>query len=253
MATIQAGDEVVLWADDRPQRIVRVESGTVRVPGLGVLRLGDLIGKPWGSEWKLGDQSYRLLRPTVVDRATLVVRGAQIVLPKDASRIVYECGLHAGSRVVEAGVGSGALTIALAHAVAPAGRVYAYDVREDHLLNGKKNVEAAGLGSCVEFRIGDVATSIQERDLDATVFDLPEPERCVEPAWEALRPSGVFAAYSPLVVQMERTAQALRAKGFVAVRALELLERPWIIHERGSRPDTNMLAHTGFLVFARRP
>lgn len=253
MATIRAGDDVVLWSEDRPRRILRVRDGTHRVPGLGVVNLSSLVGQEWGSTLRLGDVQYRLLAPRLPDRLALLERGAQIVLPKDASRIVFECGLNAGARVLEAGVGSGALTLALAHAVAPNGRVYAYDNREDHLRHGKANVAAAGLDPVVEFRVGDVTKRIEERGLDAVVLDLPEPDAVVPHAHAALAPSGVFAAYSPLVVQVERTVQALRSAGFVAVRALELLERGWTVHDRGSRPDTNMLAHTGFLVFGRRP
>ncbi len=253
MTLIATGDDVLLWSRDGPYRILRVETGTARVPGLGVLNFKDLAGRAYGSTWKLADKEYHLLRPTLSDRVALVDRGAQIITPKDSARIVFECGLHAGSRVVEAGVGSGALTLSLANAVVPSGRVYAYDIREDHLKHGKKNVEAAGLGPAVEFKVGDVTKKIVETGLDAAIFDLPEPDLCVDTAWDALASSGVFAGYSPLVSQVEKTVQALRRKGYLGIRALELLERPWTIGERGSRPDTTMLGHTGFLVFARRP
>jgi tRNA (adenine57-N1/adenine58-N1)-methyltransferase catalytic subunit len=250
---IATGDDVLLWSRDGPFRILRVENGTARVPGLGVLNFQDLAGRPWGTTWRLGDKEYRLLRPTLPDRVALIDRGAQIITPKDSARIVFECGLRSGSRVAEAGVGSGALTLSLATAVAPAGRVYAYDIREDHLKHGRKNVEAAGLVDAVEFKVGDATKRLEETELDAAVFDLPEPDLCVGPAWDALASSGVFAAYSPLVTQVDRVVKALRERGYLGVRALELLERPWTIGERGSRPDTTMLGHTGFLVFARRP
>lgn len=253
MTHIATGDEVLLWSRDGPFRILRVEPGTARVPGLGVLNFDDLAGRSWGSVWKLADKEYHLLRPTLPDRVALIDRGAQIITPKDSARIVFECSLRAGSRIAEAGVGSGALTLSLANAVAPQGKVYAYDIREDHLRHGKKNVEAAGLAGAVEFKVGDVTKKIVETGLDAVVFDLPEPDQCVDTAWEALAPSGVFAAYSPLVSQVEKTVHALRAKGYLGIRALELLERPWTVGERGSRPETTMLGHTGFLVFARRP
>lgn len=250
---ISAGDRMLLRSSDGHDYVVEARDETARVAGLGVLKLGELLGKPWGSKMRIGGEEFQALRPILTDHLALLDRGAQIVLPKDAARIVLECGLHDGSRLVEAGVGSGALTMALAHAVAPQGRVYAYDRREDHLKQGRRNVAAAGLEAVVEFRVGDVGEAIPESDLDAVVLDLPEPEQVVKNAWKALRPSGVFASYSPLVSQVERTVLALRECRFLDVRALELLERAWVIGERGSRPETNMLAHTGFLTFARRP
>ncbi|HLE47707.1 MAG TPA: tRNA (adenine-N1)-methyltransferase [Candidatus Thermoplasmatota archaeon] len=250
---IQAGDRVLLYRDEAPRRVVEARDETARVPGLGVLNLGDLVGRAWGSKLTLGADEYLLLRPILRDRLLSLDRGPQIVLPKDASRIVLECGLHAGSRVAEAGVGSGALTMVLAHAVAPTGRVLAFDNREDHLNHAKRNLKQAGLDAVVEFKMADVTKGIAEKNLDAVVLDLPEPENVVPHAHKALGPSGAFASYSPLVIQMERTVEALRAHGFIEIRSLELLERPWMVHERGSRPETTMLAHTGFLTFARRP
>jgi tRNA (adenine57-N1/adenine58-N1)-methyltransferase catalytic subunit len=252
VTSIRTGDDVLLWSSDGPYRILRAEEGTVRVPGLGVLKLGDLLGREWGSRWKLADKEYVLLSPILADRVALIDRGAQIVTPKDSARIVFEAGLGAGAKVIEAGVGSGALTLALASAVAPDGKVFTCDIREDHLRHGKRNVEAAGLSAVVEFHVADATKSLPQDGVDATVFDLPEPELCVAPATKALRTGGVFVAYSPLVSQVEKTVQALRKAGYLGIRAFELLERPWVIGERGSRPETTMLGHTGFLVVARR-
>lgn len=252
MAGIQRGERVLLRDADGKDWLVEAQEGTVRVPNLGVLRLGDLLGKPFGSKIELAGRTYEALRPLLTDHLARLERGAQIILPKDAARIVLECSLHGGSRVAEAGVGSGALTIVLAHAVAPTGRVFTYDVREDHLHNGRRNVARAGLESVVEFQVGDVYSGIPQKDLDAVVLDVPEPEKAIGPAKAALRPGGVIACYSPLVSQVERAHAALKENGFVDVRALELLEREWKIGARGSRPETTMLAHTGFLLFARR-
>lgn len=250
---IREHDWVLLYAPPDERHLVQVVSETKRVAGLGVLHLKALIGKPWGDRHRVGTKEYLLLRPLVTDHLALLERRAQIILPKDAARILFETSLGAGSRVVEAGVGSGALTLSLAHAVGPTGKVYAYDNREDHLEVGRRNLERAGLVDRVEFHLGDVTKDVRETDVDAFILDLPNPEAGIEQAWTSLRSSGVFAAYSPLVTQVEATVRALRVQGFLEVRSLELLERGWTIHDRGSRPDTNMLAHTGFLTFARRP
>lgn len=249
---IQAGERILLRNAEGKDWIVEAQSGTVRIPNLGVLRLGDVLGKEFGATLELAGQRYHLVRPLITDHLARLERGAQIITPKDAARIVLECGLHSGSRVAEAGVGSGALTMVLAHAVAPGGRVHAYDIREDHLDQGRRNVERAGLRDMVEFSVRDVGTGFRETDLDAVVLDLPEPERVIPHARTALRVGGAIACYNPLVSQVERAHAALAASGFIGLRVLEILERAWKVGERGSRPETTMLAHTGFLVFARR-
>jgi tRNA (adenine57-N1/adenine58-N1)-methyltransferase catalytic subunit len=247
----QNGERVLLRDPKGKTHLVTVGDGVQRLPGLGVIDHEKLANATWGSSVRFGAEDFLLLRPTLIDHLERLDRGAQIITAKDAARIVLECGLHAGSRVAEAGVGSGALTLVLAHAVAPAGRVYAYDVREDHLKLGRRNVTNAGLDGVVEFNLGDIADAAAS-SLDAFVLDLPEPAAVVPTAARALRHSGIFASYSPQVSQVETTVRALRAANFLDIRTIELLERGWQVGERGSRPETNMLGHTGFLTFARK-
>jgi tRNA (adenine57-N1/adenine58-N1)-methyltransferase catalytic subunit len=250
--TVASGDAVLLLGPDGERHIVRARPETVRVAGLGVVALGEFVGKPWGATVRLGLKDYRLTRPVLPDHLRSLERRAQIVTPKDAARILFETGLAAGGRVLEAGVGSGALTLALAHAVAPSGRVIALDLREDHLAVGRRNLEAAGLAGLVDFRVGDVRRGVAERDLDAAVLDIPDPEAAIAAAASALRPGGVLAVYAPLINQAQAAAHAARAAGLAETRVLELIERTWTVHERGARPDFEMLGHTGFLLFARR-
>lgn len=249
---IGAGETVLLLAPDGKRHVVLTAAKPQRIAGLGVLATNALVGKAWGSKLKLGRQEYLLTRPALVDYVASLERGPQIITPKDAARILFETGVHAGSRVIEGGVGSGALTVALAHAVTPGGRVYAYDNRKDHLDLARANLERASLGSVVEFRLGDARRDLKETDVDAVVLDLPDPEAAVAAAHKALRPGGVLAVYVPLVDQVQRAVAALRGLSFVDIRSLELLERSWTFHERGARPDFDMLGHTGFLTFARR-
>lgn len=232
--------------------MVRAGGPPQRVAQLGVVNLDDLVGRRWGDRLRLGLVEYVLTRPILSDYLRRMERRAQIVLPKDAARIVFETGLNSGGRVLEAGVGSGGLTTVLAHAVAPAGRVYAYDLRSDHLDVGRRNVETAGWARVVDFKIGDVRGGVEERDLDAAVLDIPDPEAAIPVLHAALHPGAVLACYTPLIGQAERAAKALAASGYAEVRTLEQWERAWVIHERGARPDFAMLGHTGFLTFARR-
>lgn len=252
MATIRPNDPVLLLGPDGERHIVHARSETARVGGLGVVALGDLAGREWGTKVRLGLKDYTLTRPILGDHVRSLERRAQIILPKDASRILFETGLGSGGRVLEAGVGSGGLTLVLAHAVAPNGRVIALDLREDHLAVGRRNIQAAGLSDVVELRVGDVRQGVAERDLDAAVLDIPDPEAAIANVHRSIRPGGALAVYVPLIGQAELAVRAARAAGYAEVRVLELLERTWSVHERGARPNFDMLGHTGFLVFARR-
>lgn len=223
-----------------------------RVKGIGVIDLGKLAGLPWGSRLAHGDKTFLVLPPGTVDLVRGISRKAQIVLPKDAARILLECDVRAGKCVVEAGVGSGALTIALARAVAPGGRVHTFELREDFLAWAKDNLARAGVLDHVDLQLGDVTKDIPVRGADAIVLDMPDPWNAVEHAKRALAPGGFFCAYSPLVSQVEATQVALGRAGFAEVRTIETIERAWVVGERGSRPSFDMLGHTGFLTFARR-
>lgn len=249
--TVGAGDLVAL-ADEEGQRVlVRAQGGAQKVKGVGILAGERLVGLRWGASFPHGSKTFRLLRPGIGDLTAGLARKAQIVLPKDASRILFECDVRAGARVVEAGIGSGALTSALAWAVAPTGMVHTYELREDFAEHAKRNLEESGLAAYVDVKVADVTKGIEERDVDAVVLDMPNPWDAVPAVRTALRGDGYFCAYTPLVSQVEQTQRALLDAGFFEVRTLEIVERPWVVHERGSRPEHTILAHTAFLTFAR--
>lgn len=238
--------------DERGKVIVRVATGTHNLKGVGLVRHESLAGRPYGGKVAFGGKEYVLLPASTIDLIETVRRKAQIVLPKDSATILLHAGIRSGARVVEAGIGSGALTIPLANAVAPDGKVFSYEVREDFREWGKQNLEEAGLAGLVEFQLGDVTKGIEERDVDAVVLDIANPWDGVLAAKEALAGGGVFVAYSPLVSQVEQVVGRLRETGFVDLRVLENLQREWVVGERGSRPSHEMLGHTAFLVFARK-
>ena len=249
---VSPGDLVALADEEGGRTLVRAEGGAQKLRGVGILAGERLVGQAWGARFEHGSKAFRLLRPGIGDLTLGLDRKAQIILPKDASRILFECDVRAGARVVEAGIGSAALTSALAWAVAPTGRVHTFEVREDFADWGRRNLERAGLLAYVDVKVGDVTKGVAERDVDAFILDMPNPWDAVHAARDALRGDGLFCAYSPLVSQVEQTHKALKEHGFHDVRTLEIIERTWTVGERGSRPDHAMLGHTAWLTFARK-
>jgi len=183
----------------------------------------------------------------------LLRRRAQIVTPKDAAYLVYLTGIGPGSRVAEAGSGSGALTLVLAHFVGREGRVVSCDRRADFLTVARGNLESSGLLDRVEFHERDVAVAgFPGGEFDAVVLDLPEPWAVAPGARAALRIGGYVATYTPTYNQLERTVRSLREHGFTEVRSVEILERALHVGEGGTRPEFEMLGHTGFLTVGRK-
>lgn len=250
--TIQEDDIVVLWQAEGRRFLARAGPGVQRIGGLGVVNVESFLGRGWGHEVTVGDRTYRLLRPRLGDVLRMLERKAQVILPKDAARILLECGIGPGHRVAEAGVGSAGLTVVLAHAVGSQGRVLGFDVRGDHLRVARGNLERAGLADRVDLVEGDVTDNLEADGLDALVLDVPDPGRVLPAVADRLAVGATAACYTPLVSQMEAARRAMEDAGFGEVRSLETLEREWINRGTGSRPDTKMLGHTGFVTFGRR-
>jgi len=250
---IQEGEILVLLRSGASRTLVRAVWGPQTLRGEGVVDLSEAIGQPEGHELRWAGASYRLVRPSLADRIGAIRRKAQIVIPKDAAQLVGLAGVGPGQRVAEAGAGSGALTVTLAHFVGPSGKVYTFDRRADFLDVARQNVEAAGFADRVEFRELDVGAAPWGLDgLDAVLLDLPEPWSAVPSAVASLRIGGYLATYTPTYNQLERTVAALRTAGLGELRSMELLERGLHVGEGGTRPEFEMLGHTGFLSVGRR-
>jgi tRNA (adenine57-N1/adenine58-N1)-methyltransferase len=200
----------------------------------------------------VGDRPFLVLLPSIRDEIELLRRQAQIVGPKDAPAILWNCDVKPGDSVVEVGAGSGALTLTLAQAVGANGRVVTYDLRSDFLDGARQNVTAAGRQAVVEFKVGDARLSIDERDVDAVVVDIPDPWEVVPSSAKALKPCGHFGSYSPNMEQVSRTVKALRTSTFVEIRTVEIIEREIISRDAGTHPSFAPLGHTGYLTFARK-
>jgi tRNA (adenine57-N1/adenine58-N1)-methyltransferase len=252
----RAGEPVLLIDERRGKRhLVTLRAGQTFHSDRGYLGHDALIGAPDGVSitTSLGAR-YLALRPTLAEYVLEMPRGAQVIYPKDLATICHFADIDLGQTVCEAGLGSGALTMALLRAVGPSGRVVSYETREEFARRALRNIEAR-LGPDVPLtvKLQDVYAGIEEVAVDRIVLDLPEPWRLVEPAAAALRAGGIVCAYVPTLPQAQRTHEALA--GHVAFALTETFEtwlRPWNIVGLSVRPAHRMVAHTGFLTLARR-
>jgi tRNA (adenine57-N1/adenine58-N1)-methyltransferase len=256
--TIQAGERVLL-IDARGRRyLVGLAAGKLFHSHVGAIAHDDIIGAPEGRIVATsGGSKMTVFRPTLADFVLKMRRGAQVVYPKDIALILVYADIFPGATVVEAGTGSGSLTLGLARAVGESGRVISYEVREDHHLRAIANVEDfyEGLGrkpESIELRLGDVFDGVPERTVDRLVLDLPEPWRAVGTTTEVVVPGGILCCYLPTVPQVSTTVEAMRAGGFSQVSSFEALVRTWNVDGQSVRPDHRMVAHTGFIVTGRK-
>lgn len=219
----------------------------------GVLKHDDLIGKPWGSQvFSHMGSPFFLLQPSIGDILIDLPRTTQILYPKDIGFILITMGVAPGQKVMEAGTGSGSMTIALATAVGAEGRVTSYEQRPDMQNLARKNVERVGLASRIDFKLRDIQLGFDETDADAFFLDVPNPYDYMEQVRAALKPGGFFCTLIPTFNQVEKTLYAMRKSKFAFVEVCEILLRFYKPEPARLRPTDRMVAHTGFLIFGRR-
>lgn len=219
----------------------------------GVLKHDDLIGKPWGSQvFSHMGAPFFLLQPSLADILNDLPRTTQILYPKDIGYILITMGVAPGQRVMEAGTGSGSMTIALATAVGAEGRVISYEQKPDTQNLARKNLERVGLASRVDFKLRDILEGFDETEADAFFLDVQNPFDYISQVRNALKPGGYFCTLIPTFNQVEKILHALKKNNFAFVEVCELLLRFYKADPMRLRPTDRMVAHTGFLVFARR-
>lgn len=253
MALTQAGDLVLFVSRDYKRFLVRLETGGRLETHHGVILHDDVIGQPLGRAF-LSHLGHPLLalQPSIYDLVRDIRRAGQIVFPKDAGYLLLKMNIHPGCRVIEAGAGSGAFALTLARYVMPAGRVYSYDIREDMLNLARRNLERVGLADYVEFKLRDVQEGFDEEDVDSLFLDVKSPMAALEPAWRALKGGGFFGAILPTANQVIGLLHRLPEHGFGYPEVEEVMVRPYKAVPARLRPMDRMVAHTGFLVFARK-
>jgi tRNA (adenine57-N1/adenine58-N1)-methyltransferase len=249
--------EQVLLIDQRGKRhLIFLRKSETFHSDRGWISHDAIIGQPDGS-WVRSSMGLRYvaLRPTLAEFVLDMPRGAQVIYPKDLAMILFWADVYPGCRVLEAGMGSGALTLALLRAVGPEGRVITYEQREEFARRALANIHMrSGEVTNLTVRLGPVEDGVaDEEPVDRVVLDLPEPWKLTQAMARALRPGGIFVSYVPTIIQSQQTAETLgRDRHWALVETFETLFRPWNIEGQSVRPFHRMVAHTGFITVARR-
>jgi tRNA (adenine57-N1/adenine58-N1)-methyltransferase len=252
VTTTKTGDLVQLVGRDHKYRLVRLQPGAELHTHRGLVKHDEMIGKPWGArvDSHLGRPFY-LLPPSLHDVLRDTKRSSQIIFPKDIGYILLKLSITPGVTVIEAGTGSGALTTALATAVGPQGRVISYDQREDMQTLARHNLEQLGLEERVDFRLRDISQGFEETDIPSLFLDVPVPHEYIGQVRAALRPGGFFGSIVPTTNQVSTLLSALERHQFEFVEVSELSLRYYKPVPERLRPTDRMVAHTGYLIFAR--
>lgn len=247
-----AAGERALLRDARNRRyLVTLQAGGTFHTHRGIVAHDDLLGRPEGSAVRAtSGSSYVAVRPTLADIVLKMPRGAQVIYPKDLAAMVMVADITEGTQVIEAGVGSGALSLALLRAGA---QVTGYEQRPDFAERARSNVASFSGHAAHRYLVHerDVYEGIAERELDAVMLDLPEPWRVVSHAEAALAAGGILVSYLPSVTQVAQLRAALDTSRFAMAETFEVLQRSWHVAGPSVRPDHRMVAHTGFITHAR--
>jgi tRNA (adenine57-N1/adenine58-N1)-methyltransferase len=248
-------NDAVLFIDRKGRRYLKILRRGKKLEIRGDLAPESLYGLEEGSRVKfINGETYLVLRPTYADLIPHLPRAAQVIYPKDTGPMLVWGDVYPGATVIEGGVGAGALTIALLRAVGPTGRLISYELREDFAATARRNV-ATYFGEAPNWtiKLRDLYEGFDETGVDRIFIDLPEPGRALDVVARALRPGGVLVAYVPTALQLKDTVDALqRRPDFAEIESFETLLRNWHVKGMSVRPVHRMVAHSAFIIVARR-
>ena len=235
------------------QHLITIRAGAKFETHHGFILFDTMIGRPWGSilHSSLG-HPYLIARPGTFDLIRHIKRSSQVIFPKDSAYILMKLNVKPGMRVLESGCDSGGLTLALATSVMPTGRVYSQEIREDFIALTRKNMDKVGLGEYVTLIHGDGTQGFKvDEPVDAVFLDMPAPETCVAEARKALKDGGFFGSLVPTTNQVQAILRALSDEAFGLIEVEEVIIRGYKPIPDRLRPKDRMIAHTGYLIFAR--
>jgi len=252
-ASARDGDLAQLVGLRHKHFIITLEAGTRFESHRGIIQHDDLIGKPWGTQvFSHTGAPFFLLQPSLANLLVDLPRTTQILYPKDIGFILVTMGVGPGHTVMEAGTGSGSMTTALAYAVGQAGQVVSYEIKPDVQNLARKNLTRFGLDSRVDFKLRDIEQGFDETNADSFFLDVPNPYDYAAQVRAALKPGGYICCLIPTFNQVEKTLYSLHRESFAFIEVCEILLRYYQAEPTKLRPTDRMVAHTGFLVFARR-
>jgi tRNA (adenine57-N1/adenine58-N1)-methyltransferase len=252
----QDGEQILLIDQRGKRHLIFLRKSETFHSDRGWVPHDNIIGQVEGS-WVRSSMGLRYIavRPTLADYVLEMPRGAQVIYPKDLAIILFWADIYPGCRVIEAGMGSGALTLALLRAVGPEGRVITFEQRDEFARRALANIHMrCGEVTNLTVRLRPIEDGLLEEDpVDRVVLDLPEPWRLTGELPKVLRPGGIFLSYVPTIIQAHQTSEVLRRdRHWALVETFETLFRPWNIDGQSVRPFHRMVAHTGFITVARR-
>ena len=244
---------VLVVLDERKRWLAKTAKGKQFQTHKGFFKFDDIIGKPYGIKILTSKNTpLYIFKPIPSDLLSQVPHSSQIIYPKDAGLILLYGAISPGSKVIEAGTGSGALTSILANYVRPNGHIYTYEIREDAYKTSMKNIENLGLEQYVTIKKQDASLGFDEINADSVVLDLGDPWQIIPHAYYSLKASGSLSIFLPTYNQVEKTIKKLKEYNFGDIIGTELIEREIQLKPEAIRPKTRMIGHTGFIIFARK-
>jgi len=248
----QAGELVQLVGLNHKSFIFTLEHDADFQSHRGVIQHNDLIGKPWGIQvFSHNGSPFFMLQPSLPDLLKSTKRATQIMYPKEIGYILIHMGIGPGSRVIEAGTGSGSFTTALAHAIGDVGKIYSYEAREETQKIARRNIAKLNLEERIEFKIRDIREGFDEKNVDAVFLDVPNPYDYLTQVKEALKPGGYFGSILPTTNQVTSLLMSLRRNNFAFIDVCDITQRYYKPEPSRFRPTDRMISHTGYLIFAR--
>lgn len=250
---ISEGSYVLLFHTPRKKWLVKAEHEKKMHTHLGIIDMSEIIGMEYGSITRSTQgKTIYLIQPTPYDFIMKSERRTQIIYPKDLGYIIARTGIKNGSVILEIGTGSGALTTFLAGIVKPSGHVYSFDINFDFMTVAQRNLQKAGVLDFVTLRQHDPHLGLDIKDADVVIVDLGDPWSVIPQVYNSVKNSGSFVAICPTYNQLEKTAAGLTRSNFVDVESVEIMSRTLEAREGMTRPSNRMVAHTTFLIFARK-
>jgi tRNA (adenine57-N1/adenine58-N1)-methyltransferase catalytic subunit len=253
---ISNGDLALVIDNVGKEHMIVIQAGRKFETHHGFILYDAMIGQEWGTIiYSSVGHPYLVVPPGTADLIRHIKRSSQVIFPKDSAYILMRMNLKPGMRVLESGCGSGGLTLALASAVMPTGMVYSVEIREDFLALTKRNMQRVGLDPYVTFILGDATQGFNLEDkMDAVFIDMPAPQTVLAQARAALKPGGFFGSLVPTTNQVQeilRGMDAMGQEGFGLIEVEEIIVRGYKPVADRLRPRDRMIAHTGYLIFAR--